>query len=163
MTVSILPQATLKPVVLVLLVAVAACTWVQKDLGRIDEGLELGLRNVFGALVLGAEVGFYDGFIGPGTGSFLIFVFVRFFGFDFLRASATPKVVNAVTNLGALLNFGSVETLMWQLGLGVATCNLGWSARWHPTGAAPWQRIGAGLVLGVGIVFDQPVWLGTAT
>ena len=124
MTVSAMPQSILKPLVLVLLVVVAAYTWARKDFGRIDLELPLGRRHVFGALVLGGGIGFYDGFFGPGTGSFLIFLFVRFFGFDFLRASATAKVVNVMTNLAALLYFGSGGAVMWQLGLGMAVCNV---------------------------------------
>ena len=54
------------------------------------------------ALLLGGVIGFYDGFFGPGTGSFLIFLFIRFFGFDFLHASAASKVVNVATNLAAI-------------------------------------------------------------
>jgi uncharacterized membrane protein YfcA len=52
--------------------------------------------------LLGAGIGFYDGFFGPGTGSFLIVAFIGIFGYDFLRASATAKVVNFSTNLAAL-------------------------------------------------------------
>ena len=57
------------------------------------------------ALIVGGVLGFYDGFFGPGTGSFLIFLFIRFFGFDFLHASAASKVVNVATNLAAIAYF----------------------------------------------------------
>ncbi|MGB7988835.1 MAG: TSUP family transporter [Candidatus Methylophosphatis roskildensis] len=123
-TVTVLPQAILKPLVSVLLVVVAAYTWTRKDFGQTDLELQFGRRHTIGALVLGGGIGFYDGFFGPGTGSFLIFLFVRFFGFDFLRASATAKVVNVMTNFAALLHFGSGGAIMWQLGFGMAVLNM---------------------------------------
>lgn len=124
MTVTAMPQSILKPLVLVLLIVVAVYTWARNDFGRADLELQLGRRHLVGALVLGGGIGFYDGFFGPGTGSFLIFLFVRFFGFDFLRASASAKMVNAMTNLAALLYFGSSGAVMWQLGLGMAASNV---------------------------------------
>ena len=56
-------------------------------------------------VIVGGVIGFYDGFFGPGTGSFLIFLFIRFFGFDFLHASAAAKIVNVATNLAAIAYF----------------------------------------------------------
>jgi hypothetical protein len=76
------------------------------------------------ALVVGSAIGFYDGFFGPGTGSFLIFLFVRFFGFDFLRASAVAKVVNVACNLAALVWFGYSGNVLWRLGLAMAVFNV---------------------------------------
>jgi uncharacterized membrane protein YfcA len=64
---------------------------------------------------IGAAIGFYDGFFGPGTGSFLIFMFVRFFGFDFLGASAAAKIVNVACNVSALIWFGYSGHLIWKL------------------------------------------------
>jgi hypothetical protein len=72
----------------------------------------------------GAAIGFYDGFFGPGTGSFLIFLFVRFFGFDFLSASAAAKIVNVACNISALIWFGVSGHLIWQLGLLMAVCQI---------------------------------------
>ena len=69
-------------------------------------------------------IGFYDGFFGPGTGSFLLFLFVRFFGFDFLGASAVAKIVNVACNFAALLWFGYAGHVLWQLGLLMAICNI---------------------------------------
>lgn len=76
------------------------------------------------AVCVGAGIGFYDGFFGPGTGSFLMFLFVRFFGFDFLSASACAKVVNVACNLAALLWFGYSGHLLWQLGAVMAVCQI---------------------------------------
>jgi uncharacterized membrane protein YfcA len=75
-------------------------------------------------MAVGALIGLYDGFFGPGTGSFLIFLFVRVFGFDFLRASAVAKLVNVACNLAALTLFAGLGHVFWQLGLLMAACNI---------------------------------------
>jgi hypothetical protein len=75
-------------------------------------------------LILGGAIGFYDGFFGPGTGSFLIFLFVRFFGFDFLHASAASKVVNVATNIAALGFFIPHGHFLPLLALLMAGCNV---------------------------------------
>lgn len=124
MTVSAVPVVALKPLVLALLIVVAAYTWWRKDFGRVDKNLRLGRRHVLAALMLGGGIGFYDGFFGPGTGSFLIFLFVRFFGLDFLRASASAKVVNVMTNIAALIYFGYGGCVMWMIGIAMASCNV---------------------------------------
>jgi uncharacterized protein len=69
-------------------------------------------------------IGLYDGFFGPGTGSFLVFLFVRGFGLDFLHASASAKVVNAAANVAAIILFGLTGELLWLLGLAMAACNV---------------------------------------
>lgn len=100
-----LPKESIRPLILVLLIFAAAYTLMRKDFGSLHQPAHAGRRELVFASLLGAVIGFYDGFFGPGTGSFLIFLFVRFFGFDFLHASASAKVVNVATNLAALLYF----------------------------------------------------------
>lgn len=124
MTVAYLPREVLRPLILALLIAVAVYTFVRKDFGRIDQGRSHGLGDTLLALALGAVLGFYDGFFGPGTGSFLIFLFIRFFGLDFLRASASAKIVNAGTNLAALLFFAPHGQILLALGAGMAALNV---------------------------------------
>ncbi len=97
-----LPRGMLRPLVLILLIAAAAYTYWRKDFGALHRPLHTGWRETVYALAGGAAIGFYDGFFGPGAGSFLILLFIRFFGFDFLHASAAAKVVNVATNLAAL-------------------------------------------------------------
>ena len=69
-------------------------------------------------------LGFYDGFFGPGTGSFLVFVFVRFLGYDFLNASASAKLINVATNLAALILFSLKGHVWWHLALPMALANI---------------------------------------
>lgn len=124
-TVAWLPKEVVRPLVLWLLVAVALYTWMKPDFGRRARPPAVPLRHVLPvALLAGALLGFYDGFFGPGAGSFMIFAFVRLFGMDFLHASASAKVVNAATNAGALLLFAPQGHVLWVLGLGMAVCNI---------------------------------------
>ncbi len=107
-----------------ILIAVALYTLKKKDFGSIHAPVHAGTREKLIAVLVGAGIGFYDGFFGPGTGSFLMFLFVRFFGFDFLGASAVSKVVNVACNFSALLWFGYSGHLLWQVGLLMAVCNV---------------------------------------
>ena len=100
-----LPGDAVRPLILVLLVLAAVYTLKRKDFGQVHRPVHAGRRELLYAVLLGGVIGFYDGFFGPGTGSFLIFLFVRFFGFDFLHASASAKLVNVATNLAALAYF----------------------------------------------------------
>jgi uncharacterized membrane protein YfcA len=114
----------LKPVVLVALVAVLAYTLRRPSLGEV-ELLRLRARAQRGVAVGGgALIGFYDGFLGPGTGSFLVFLLVGAVGLSFLHASATAKVVNTGTNLAALALFAYGGHVLWALGAAMAMANL---------------------------------------
>ncbi len=76
------------------------------------------------ACAIGAGIGLYDGFFGPGTGSFLVFLFVRVLGYDFLNASAGAKLINVFTNLAAIILFASKGHIWWHLGLTMAVANV---------------------------------------
>jgi uncharacterized membrane protein YfcA len=73
---------------------------------------------------IGAVVGFYDGFFGPGTGSFFVFLFVRLLGYDFLHASASAKLLNTATNLAALVLFTLKGHVWWHFALVMALANV---------------------------------------
>ncbi len=124
LTVSLIPADLMRALVLPLLIVIAVYTFFKKDLGSVHAPLHEGAKEKFLAIALGAAIGFYDGFFGPGTGSFLVFLFVRYFGFDFLRASAAAKVVNVATNFAALLYFVPSGNLIWQVGLLMAAFNV---------------------------------------
>jgi uncharacterized protein len=108
----------------IVLVAVAVYTLNKKDFGSVHAPLHRGMKERLVAIGVGGCIGFYDGFFGPGTGSFLIFLFVRFFGFDFLGASAVAKVVNVACNFSALLWFGYSGHVLLQIGLAMAVSNV---------------------------------------
>jgi uncharacterized membrane protein YfcA len=99
----------------------------KKQLGQFHLPFLSGRRERIFAALTGIVIGFYDGFFGPGTGSFLIFIFVRVFGFDFLNASAISKIVNVACNAAGLLLFGLSGHVIWPVGLAMAGCGVGGS------------------------------------
>ncbi|MFT5588526.1 MAG: putative membrane protein YfcA [Bradyrhizobium sp.] len=123
-TVTRVPPDFIRKCLPLILIVVAVYTLKRKDMGNVHAPLHHGLKERYFACIVGGSVGFYDGFFGPGTGSFLVFLFVRVFGFDFLGASAVAKVVNVACNISALLWFWKSGHLLWQIGLAMAFCNV---------------------------------------
>ncbi|MDY7577246.1 TSUP family transporter [Herbaspirillum sp. RTI4] len=123
-TVTHIPTGLIRQSLPFVLVAVGAYTFMKKDFGQHHVPLLSGSKEKWMAVLVGAWAGFYDGVFGPGTGSFLVFAFVRLFGFDFLRASAVSKVVNIATNLAALTWLGYTGHVIWQLGILMAAFNI---------------------------------------
>lgn len=122
--VTLLRPDFLRPIVLVLLIVVAAYVFFVKDLGLIHQPKHALRKAVAIGLITGAAIGFYDGFFGPGTGSFLIFVFISVFGFDFLAASASAKLINVATNLASALFFIATGHVLYRVALPMAACNI---------------------------------------
>jgi len=151
MSVALMPKEQFRPLVLVMLVAVAVYTFLRKDFGSVDQSRPHTAFDTYWSLLLGAAIGFYDGFFGPGAGSFLLFLFIRFFGFDFLRASAAAKIVNVATNGAALIYFSIAGHVLWGVAVMLALFNVG--------GAV----VGSRLALRYGSGFVRRVFLGVAT
>jgi len=103
--VSIINPATLKPIILLILIAIAIYTFVKKDLGKVATNQLTLSRQLISGAAIGLVIGFYDGFFGPGTGSFFVLAFVVILGFEFVQASAYAKIVNCMTNISALIVF----------------------------------------------------------
>ncbi len=121
---SYIPTEVLKPLVVFLLIAVLIYTWKRPQLGQIEllrQSEPLRLKIAATAALI---IGFYDGLIGPGTGSFLVLTLVAILGFAFLSASAIAKVVNVATNLGAIVIFGANGEILWKIGLTLAIANV---------------------------------------
>jgi uncharacterized membrane protein YfcA len=76
------------------------------------------------AVATGGGIGFYDGLIGPGAGSFMIFAFVVLFGYNFLNAAANSKVLNSVTSIAALTFFLAKGYIVWSIALPVSAANM---------------------------------------
>lgn len=106
------------------LVAVLAYTLARKDLGRHHAPRLAGSAQTLLACAIGAVIGFYDGFFGPGTGSFFVFLFVRLLGFDFLNASASAKLLNTATNAAALLLLAGRGHVWWHVAAVLAVANV---------------------------------------
>jgi uncharacterized membrane protein YfcA len=140
--VTVIDPAVLRPVILALLVAVALFTRRVRDFGTVHLP-RLGRAQALGVgLATGAVLGFYDGFFGPGTGTFLIFVFVALYGFDFLAATSAAKVVNLGSNLSAALYFAATDHVLYRLALPMGAASI--------IGATVGSRLA--LARGVGLV-----------
>jgi hypothetical protein len=122
--VSFINVNTLKPVILVVLILIAVYTFLKKDLGSVQtKNLSFDKQLIYGALI-GIIVGFYDGFFGPGTGSFFVLGFVVILGFEFVQASAYSKVINCMTNISALLVFIKQGNYILELAIIMSVCNI---------------------------------------
>lgn len=119
-----LPASVFKPIIVVALVVVALFTALRPNAGELTALRHNGHRHYVVACLIGAVIGFYDGLIGPGTGSFLVIALVSAMGYAFLEASAKAKIVNMATNAGALLFFLPHGSLLWGVGLLLGAANM---------------------------------------
>ena len=108
----------------IILVLVLLYTLAKKDLGRQHAPRHQSNSEMLLACTIGISIGFYDGFFGPGTGSFFVFALVRWLGYDFLHASAAAKILNCATNLAALALFTLKGHVWWNLALPMALANI---------------------------------------
>ena len=122
--VTVIDPSFLRKLLPVILLAVLLYTLAKKDLGRVHAPRQDGRRELWLACAIGLVIGWYDGFFGPGTGSFFIFLFVRFLGYDFLNASAAAKLLNVATNVSALALFAAKGHIWWQVGAALAVANV---------------------------------------
>lgn len=116
-SVLLLNQDFLYPLVSVMILAVGLYTIFKKDLGMVST-YELKSRNqILIGMFFGFALGFYDGFFGPGTGSFLLFIFIKFFGMDFVNAGGNTKVLNFTSNVTSLVVFALAGKINYSIGL----------------------------------------------
>ncbi|WP_313357433.1 TSUP family transporter [Microbacterium sp.] len=120
---TVLPASAFKPIIVVALLAVALFTAFKPQLGAATALRFSGHRHHITAGVAGLVIGFYDGLIGPGTGTFLVITLVALLGYDFLQSSAKAKIVNFATNAGALILFIPHGAVLWVLGLILGVAN----------------------------------------
>ncbi|WP_445452702.1 sulfite exporter TauE/SafE family protein [Flavobacterium sp. 25HG05S-40] len=118
----------MKPLLLVVLTLIAIYTFVKKDFGSHQIKEHSSRKQLLYAVFISFIIGFYDGFIGPGTGSFLVLAFVAILGFDFLQASTNAKMVNLATNFGSICLFVFKGKIIWAIAIPMAICNAfgGW-------------------------------------
>ncbi|MCL9806146.1 TSUP family transporter [Flavobacterium amniphilum] len=113
----------MKPLLFLVLTGVAIYTFFKKDFGNHKPKKISYKKSVALGILISVLIGFYDGFIGPGTGSFLILAFISILGFDFLHASANAKLVNLASNVGSLVLFISKGKILWIMAIPMAFCN----------------------------------------
>ncbi|WP_308312514.1 TSUP family transporter [Streptomyces sp. ISL-11] len=143
-------SAVLRPLIMAVLLAVLAFVLLRPAFG-VTPGAAVPAtrRRVLTAiLVAGLGIGFYDGLIGPGTGTFLVLALAGILHMDLLRASGTAKIVNVCTNVGALVTFSAQGSVLWQVAAPMALCNLTGGA----VGARMALKRGSGFVRGVLLV-----------
>lgn len=155
--VTVIDPGFLRKLLPLILLAVLLYTLARKELGRTHAPRLSGSREQGLAATIGAVIGFYDGFFGPGTGSFLVFLFVRLLGYDFLNASASAKLVNTATNLAALILFALKGHVWWHFMVAMALANVAGSL----LGTRLALKHGAGFVRGVFIVVVSALILKT--
>jgi uncharacterized membrane protein YfcA len=156
--VTLVDGSALRKVLPLILGAVLVYTVLRKDLGTAHAPRHEARQARRIAALIGLLVGWYDGFFGPGTGSFFIFALVRLLGWDFLHASAGAKLMNVATNLTALALFAAKGHVVWVLGLTMAVANVAGSL----IGARLALRHGAGFVRGVFIAVVSLLIVRTA-
>ncbi|MGQ0829887.1 MAG: sulfite exporter TauE/SafE family protein [Bacteroidota bacterium] len=122
--VSSINKEDIKVIVLCLLIAVAIYTFLRKDFGLNHAPKLNAFKTVVYSLLAGAVLGFYDGFFGPGTGSFLIVIFISVFGFNFLTSSVSAKLVNCATNISALSYFIYTGQIAYEIAIPIALFNM---------------------------------------
>ena len=119
-----IPKSAFYPIILVMLVVVGAYTLLKPSVGEMTRLRWSGHRHTAVAVATGFVIGVYDGALGPGTGSFLVFALVGLMGYAFLEASAKAKITNLATNLGALTVFVPGGHVVWAVGAVMAAMNL---------------------------------------
>jgi len=120
----LIPKDAFDPIVLVALIVVGAYVLFKPTLGEATELRFSGHRHTAAAMLTGLAIGFYDGALGPGTGSFFVFTLVGLLGYSFLEASAKARLANWATNLAALCVFVPQGVVLWKVGLLMGVCNL---------------------------------------
>ncbi|MFD1347491.1 TSUP family transporter [Nesterenkonia halotolerans] len=119
-----LPERIILPLILLALIGVGVFTAVRPQVGQLEKLRHVGMGHLARAVMIGMILGFYDGVLGPGTGTFLVIALVTVLGYNFLNSSAQAKVVNVATNLGALLYFAPAGHVLLGLGLVLGAANM---------------------------------------
>lgn len=120
---SLISNRFMKPFLLFVLVAVAIYTYTNKNFGKHTVKSHSDKKEWRYVIVISLLIGFYDGFIGPGAGSFFMIAFIGILGFDFLKASANAKFANLATNFGSICFFLMKGKIIFHIAVPMAVCN----------------------------------------
>ncbi|RRQ28709.1 sulfite exporter TauE/SafE family protein [Rhodococcus sp. Eu-32] len=123
--VSLIDRDLFIPIIMVALVGVAVLVTTRPTIGTVAAARPPTTRKILVVVLLAAGCfGFYDGILGPGTGTFFIIAFATLLGTEFVRSAAMAKVLNLGSNVGALTFFAVTGHVLWQLGAAMAVCNV---------------------------------------
>ena len=121
----IVPEQILYYIMLAVVPVMAVFLVLKRDFGQEDRSQELGrLQLLAMALGIGLVIGGYDGFFGPGAGTFLMLAFTGLCRFDLLTASGNTKVANSASNLASLVTFAAAGKVMWSVSIPAALCGI---------------------------------------
>lgn len=143
-------QGFLRIIILVLTFATAIYTVLKKDFGSENKFKGLTNQNIIQGCIFAFSLGFYDGFFGPGTGSFLIFLFIKVYGFDFTMAAGNSKVLNFVSNITSLVMFAINGKIFYMLGIPIGIAMI--------IGA----RVGSNIAIKKGAKVIKPIFVAIA-
>lgn len=146
-TVLVLDSSVLKPIVLILLVSIGIYSFFSKSVGLEDKYEGTNKKNLTIGCIFGFSMGFYDGFFGPGAGSFIIFGLISIYGFDFVRASGNAKAMNFTSNITSVVLFAINGKIYYLMGIPMALFMI--------LGA----RVGSKLALKEGAKFIKPIFV----
>lgn len=121
-TVLLIDSSVLKPIILILLMSVGIYSFFSKSMGQEDKFEGTTKKTLIIGSIFAFFMGFYDGFFGPGVGSFIIFGLIKIYGFDFVRASGNAKAMNFTSNLTALLLFAINGKIWYLMGIPMSLC-----------------------------------------
>ena len=116
MLLQVMPPDVLRPIVVVMLAVVTIYSIVRKEWGSVSTYTGMTTKMMIASMLVALFFGAYDGFFGPGTGSFLLFAFL-FLGFDFVRAAGNAKALNFASNIAALVTFFYFGNIDYTYGL----------------------------------------------
>ena len=122
--VTLVTASAFKAALPIVLLALLIYTIKKKELGQTHKPKFTRRQETIRLAIIGVLIGFYDGFFGPGTGSFFVFLLVRWLGFDFLHASAGAKILNTASNSAALILFSIQGYVWWDLAIPLAIANV---------------------------------------
>ena len=145
LVVKFIPPDILRPLVLVMLVFIAIYIIAKKNWGSVSTYKKMTQRKTLIFFFAILMIGFYDGFFGPGTGTFLIIAFTAILGFDLKTACGNTKIVNLTTNIAALVVFIQAGQVYYQVALPAAVFSI--MGNW----------LGSGLAIKKGAKFIKPV------
>ncbi len=148
-TVLHIDPALLRIVVSVLLLVASVVVVLRPQIGE-RPAASVAERSIWRSGAIGLATGYYDGFFGPGAGTFMVFLFVALLGLDFLAATGVAKAANLASNLGAIIVFALAGTIDYRIGLIMAG------------GAIAGSFTGSRLALARGAAFVRYVFLGIA-
>ncbi len=143
-------QRYLQVVIFVAIVVIATFTVLRRNIGATNRYPGLHVGTAVRGLTVALALGFYDGFVGPGTGSFLLFTFATVFGFDFVMAAGNGRVLNLTSNAAALLVFALRGKVAYAIGLPMGV------------GMLLGARIGSRMAIRRGVPFIRPLFVVVA-